>query len=269
MTGRVLKSFRIRLLALPGLAAILLVQLGCASAGRAKSDAATNVASSPTISGDTTLPAPATQPSGSQLLRLADAQPINTAADAQPSLNLQNKITEGGQTVYFGQLETYDGDDLTASIPVIARRDGQRILGLPVRSDAKSNEAWAYVGAGPGGAEMWAIVDANIDDKTSDLLLVHSVDNGRTFTVTYLRKPQPAAQFDSFAMDRDGIGRVSVYLARSDAGRRGAGYYHYRTRDAGRTWTLAEYEHDSMQPADDVPDSDQPSGVMRVLQVPR
>jgi hypothetical protein len=198
------------------------------------------------------------------IIQMAAAKPINTATDAVPTLNLQNLVTISGQSVYFGQLETYDNDgEVDGSIPVLARRSGQDVLGIKVQSDTKANESWAYVGAGPTKNEIWGIIDANLDDATADLLLVHSGDGGKSFAVQRLHKPHPAAQFDSFSMSREGVGRVSVYLARADAGARGAGYYHYRTKDGGRTWSSAQYEHDSMLPAQDVPDEDEPSHLQR------
>lgn len=209
---------------------------------------------------------PTTAPYPGQVIQLGDAKLLSTADDAVPALNLQSLVSVGTRTVYFGQFETYDDDDeVKTSVPVLARRDGTKVFGLPVRSDMKANETWAYVAGGPTKTEMWGIVDANLDDVTDDLLLVHSGDGGRSFAVQRLHKPHPAAQFDSFSMSREGAGRVSVYLARADAGPRGAGYYHYRTKDGGRTWSRAQYEHDSMLPAQEVPDSDESSPTQRAV----
>ena len=62
------------------------------------------------------------------------------------------------------------------------------------------------------------------------------------------------AVFDSFCMDRQGHGRLSLYVYRDQAKLRQAGYYHYRTIDGGKTWTGPEHEPDGMLPADDAPD---------------
>jgi hypothetical protein len=246
-----LARFKLAILAVP-----LIVGAGCASGnGPARVPATTQPAVLAT-----------TQPYPGAVIRMTDAKPMNTAGDAVPTLNLQNQITVSGQSVYFGQLETYDSDgEVNGSIPVLARRDGQDVFGVKVQSDPKANECWAYVGAGPTKSEMWGIVDANLDDVTEDLLLVHSGDGGRSFAIQRLHKPHPAAEFDSFSMSREGLGRVSVYLARADSGPRGAGYYHYRTKDGGRTWSAAQYEHDSMLPAQDVPEDDEPSHIQRAM----
>jgi hypothetical protein len=252
-------------LAIVAVAGALIVSPGCAGGGGTGGHSAT-MAVEGTAEGAAEGRGATTGPYPGTVIQMAGTKPINTASDAVPSLNLQNLVTISGQTVYFGQLETYDDDgEVNGSIPVLARRSGQDVFGVKVQSDAKANESWAYVGAGPTKNEIWGIVDANLDDVTADLLLVHSGDGGRSFAVQRMHKPHPAAQFDSFSMSHEGVGRVSVYLARADAGPRGAGYYHYRTKDGGRTWSSAQYEHDSMLPAQDVPDEDEPSHLQRAI----
>ena len=93
-----------------------------------------------------------------------------------------------------------------------------------------------------------------MDDKQPELVLVHSTDAGKTVQLSSLPKPRAACAFDTFCMDRNGRGRVSVYVDRTKTRLNHAGYYHYRTDDDGQTWTAAQFEPDAMTPPDDVPD---------------
>ena len=59
-------------------------------------------------------------------------------------------------------------------------------------------------------------------------------------------------------MDKSGRGRLSVYVAPTKNHAHRAGYYHFRTTDAGQTWSPPEHEPDNLAPADEVSPEEDP-----------
>jgi len=205
---------------------------------------------------------PTTKPAdGGKTLKLSDAVDLNSLVkEGEANLSHQLNLSRGGR-IYFGTIDTYDNDDKQiASLPIIAKKNGDSWKALPIRDDRLKDAAWSYVGGGPMRGELWGVLDAGLDEDQADLLLAHSIDGGATFTLAALRKPDPAADFDSFCIGPDKKGRVTLYLAPDpNAKKMTAGYYHFRSTDGGATWSKPEYEPDVMWPAKDVPDDDQPA----------
>jgi hypothetical protein len=60
-------------------------------------------------------------------------------------------------------------------------------------------------------------------------------------------------------MDKNGKGRLTVYIAPDAKHPKRAGFYHMRTTDAAKTWSAPEHEPDALDPAEEVPaDEDVP-----------
>ncbi|MBV8780254.1 MAG: hypothetical protein JO353_02545 [Phycisphaerae bacterium] len=212
-------------------------------------------------------PAIATTRSEQIALSLDSAVSADQLEQGDGELDMQSQIPFPRRTVMFGQLSTYGDDDkATATVPVIGYRQNDKLFALRVDDSRLRNASWSYICTGPQPTELWGVLDASLDEKQPDLVLVHSTDSGRTFALTSVFKPLPSCEFDSFCMDRTGHGRVSVYVDRTKTRLRHAGYYNYRTTDGGQTWSAPEFEPDAMTPADDVPgdqskSTDKPSRV--------
>jgi hypothetical protein len=204
-----------------------------------------------------------------QVLHREDAVDLDDVArdDEQPDMTYQI-ASKRSPHIYFGQLDVFDDDDkVTATTPIIAWNRNDHWTAIKISDSRLKNAAWKYVVAGPTRGEIWGVLDQDLDDKENDVLLVHSIDAGQTFNLIAIRKPKPAADFDSFCMDRTGHGRVTVYLEMGDGKHdERPGYYHYRTTDGGKTWSAPEYEPDGTAPADDVPDDQQPSDNPKPIQ---
>lgn len=226
--------------------------MGCAHQVKATSDVAAN--SPPPAR-------PTTQPANVQSLRLSDAVDLEQLTkESKANLTQQLNLSRGGH-IYFGELDTYDDDDnVTSSVPILAKRVHGNWKALPIIDPRLKNANWAYVGAGPHHGEVWGVLDASLDDNQPDLVLAHSTDGGATYSLSSLHKPDEVASFDSFCIGPDDQGRITVYVdAGDDAQHAKPGYYTYRTNDGGKSWsTKPDYEPDAMTPAKDVPDEDQP-----------
>jgi hypothetical protein len=225
----------------PVLQLLCLLLAGCASHARAAA---------------TTKPA-----EGVKIIAFADAVELDELTkECEPDLSHQLRLSRGGR-IYFGTLNTYDNDDQpTMSVPIIAKREGDNWRAVAIRDARLKDAAWSYVGGGPNRGEIWGVLDASLDADQADLLLAHSSDGGKTFELSALRKPDPAADYDSFCIGPDGKGRVTLYRFPDpeDESASKPGFYHYRTTDGGKTWSSPEFEPDVMWPARDVPDDDQP-----------
>jgi len=196
-----------------------------------------------------------TQPSGSVSLRLADAVAADDLEKDDWELDMQSQIPFKDRPLFFGQLAIYGADDkATAMIPVVGFKTGDKLMAMKIDDPRLVNAGWSYIAAGPTTPEFWGVLDAALDDHQPEIVIAHSTDSGNTLQIASLPKPLPMAVFDSFCMDRQGHGRLSLYVYRDQAELRQAGYYHYRTIDGGKTWTGAEHEPDGMLPADDAPD---------------
>ena len=206
---------------------------------------------------------PTTKPAAdTKMLRLSDAVDLaSLTKEGEPNLSHQLHLSRGGR-VYFGTIDTFDNDDKQiASLPIIARKNGDTWRALAIRDPRLKEAAWSYVGGGPNRGEVWGVLDAALDDDQPDLMVAHSVDGGATFALVALHKPDDGAAFDSFCIGPDRKGRITLYLPPDpDAKHSKPGFYHFRTADGGKTWSDPEYEPDVMWPAHDVPDEDQPSG---------
>jgi hypothetical protein len=199
----------------------------------------------------------------SNIIRKSDAIDLERIEKdgGESTMWYQLKSKTGGR-ICFGQLDVFDDkDDVTSTDPVISWVDADdHWSAIKITDDRLRNAGWVSVVSGPASGEIWGVLDHNLDDRMKEIVLVHSTDAGATFDITSIRKPKAIADYGSFAMDRNGHGRLTLYLEATH-GRRNdrPGYYHYRTTNGGKTWTTPEYEPDATVPADDVPDDDQPS----------
>jgi len=222
------------------LLAMVFPHLGCAAA----------LGAGPSSRPATTMP---------HVARMTDAVPIDKLRTEHTDVDLRTRITYSKDDVlYFGQAESYDNNgDVSATAPLVVSRIKGHWRALSLSDDRLPDAEFLFIAAGPKKDELWGVLDDQIGDPSSVLLLAHSTDSGQTWQLTTLNKPNAAGVFDSFAMDKSGHGRVSVYLTKRESHNR-PGYYHFRTTDAGRTWSAPEREPDSMTPADDIPDDEDP-----------
>jgi hypothetical protein len=203
-----------------------------------------------------------TNPIGAtRVLNLKDAVPLARFRNADREIDLRNRISyENGADLYFGQSDMIDGDGQTsATVPLIvaSQRGGWTALSL---DDVRlKNAEWQFIASGPAAGEIWGVLDDILKHKAAVLLLAHSTDAGQTWNVTSISKPFGQGEFDSFAMDKSGHGRLSVYLAPDDKHPRHAGFYHLRTTDGAKTWLPPEHEPDALDPAEEIPADDEPA----------
>ncbi len=116
---------------------------------------------------------PTTKPSAdTRMLRLSDAVDLATLTkEGEPNLSHQLHLSRGGR-VYFGTIDTFDNDDKQiASLPIIARKNGDTWRALAIRDPRLKEAAWSYVGGGPNRGEVWGVLDAALDDDQPDLML--------------------------------------------------------------------------------------------------
>ncbi len=194
-----------------------------------------------------------------RLVRLSDASPLERFRTEDTDFNLSSRLSMGeDNTLYFGQLDTSDQNDkVTATSPVVVAKVNGRWEAISLADDRLPDAEFLFTAAGPAENEIWAVLDDQIADPADVVLLAHSIDAGRTWMLTTVRKPHGFGTYDSFAMDRSGRGRLTVYLTADEAKTR-PGYYSFRTSDDGRTWTGPDYERDNLRTADDISDDDDP-----------
>jgi hypothetical protein len=195
-------------------------------------------------------------------LRLAQqAVPIEKFRDDDHDVDLRNVLSFGGGRgdVYFGQCDRIGAGDRTLStIPLIVAMQKGAWVALSLEDPRLKDAEWQFVASGPADGEIWGVLDDSLDQRGKTVLLAHSLDTGATWSVTAINKPFGAGDYDSFRMDHAGHGRLSVYLAVTDRHPERAGFYHFHTPDGGRTWTTPEHEPDALDPADDVPEDQDP-----------
>ena len=211
--------------------------------------------------------------------KLVDSIPIEVFQGPGAQVDLVSKFLppQAGVPIFFGTASNSDGDG--GGVALIAEKLGDQMRAIPLEDARLSNPQWMYTGAGPALGEIWGVLDDTGDAPAADLLLVHSTDAGATWHLSAIHKPVNQADFSDFVMDREGHGRLSVYLSADcpdetpaskrlagprQPGKRKprrdpikAGSYHYRTTDGGKTWAM-QYEADALTPGGDVPDEDQP-----------
>jgi hypothetical protein len=202
--------------------------------------------------------APTTQPE-SHLLRLADAVPFAQLHTNENGLDLGSRVRTNSRPVLFGQFDRYSDDgDVIATEPVIAYKDpsdATHVLRIP---DPRLHDAaWMFVASGPKRGEIWGVLDASLEAKQANIVLVHSTDDGTTFSLIAIRKPDRRADYDSFCLDNAGHGRLTVYMAGDEKRHLEPGFYNYFSTDGGLTWSAPQREPDALKKADDLNDDDQ------------
>ena len=172
--------------------------------------------------------------------------------------DLRNRIRlDNNETIYFGQYDKLDEqDNPTATSPIIVSKVKGQWSALSVASDALPDAEFMLVATGPARHEIWTVLDNQLGKPARIVLLAHSVDDGQTWTLTSVAKPHDTGSFESFAMDKSGRGRLTIYLTRRQSSGH-PGFYHLRTTDAGKTFSAPDYEPDALKSADEVdPDED-------------
>ena len=208
--------------------------------------------------GPKSAPAPAPAATPPRSVHLSRAIPLQKLRTDDTDFDLRNRMSINDQELYFGQLETTDlHDNVTATAPVVVAKIQGEWRALSLADERLPDAEFLFVASGPAKNEIWAILDNQIADPADSLLLAHSTDAAQTWTLTTLHKPQGFGAYDSFAMDKTGHGRLTVYLTHRESKGR-SGFYHFRTSDDGNTWSAPDYEPDSLDPAADIPDDADP-----------
>ena len=194
-------------------------------------------------------------------LDFSAAVPIDKFRDDDHDVDLRNVISfdEKRGDVYFGQCdEIGDNDETLSTVPLVVAQQKGAWVALSLEDARLKNAEWQFVATGPSDNEIWGVLDDSLEHKGRTLLVAHSTDEGKTWSVTAVNKPFGTGDYDSFRMDKSGHGRLSVYLTAGKKHPERAGFYHFHTPDAGKTWQPADHEPDALQPADDVPTDEDP-----------
>jgi hypothetical protein len=233
------------------IALLAVITLGCAAGG------ATHHHSSNSSSAT----APSTQSTGPRSASLSSAVPIDHFRDESHDVDLRNQLSfpKTGD-VYFGQCDTYDNDPdtATATTPLIVAASKGAWVALDLKDARLANAEWQFVASGPADGEIWGVLDDTLTHKGKVILLAHSTDAAQTWTITQVTKPFETGEYDSFAMDKSGHGRLTVYLTPTTRHPSRSGFYHFHTTDGGKTWSSPDHENDNLDPADDVPTDEDP-----------
>jgi len=204
---------------------------------------------------------PSSQSAAPRRFTLADAVPIERFRDETHEVDLRNVMSfaKAGD-VYFGSADTYEGerDSASATSPLIVAASKGAWMAIDLHDPRLPNAEWQFVASGPADGEVWGVLDDSLTHTGRNILLVHSTDAAVTWNVSVINKPFDTGEYDSFAMDKSGRGRLTIYLtpAKKHPGR--AGFYHFHTADGGKTWSSPDHESDSLNPADDVPTDEDP-----------
>jgi hypothetical protein len=206
--------------------------------------------------------APTTLPTS---ISLSEATPLADLVPGNLQANMTDKLSPpqtADRTVYFGEVDQYDGDDedakVISSLPILAVKDGDDWRAVPMVGRGLADTGWKYVGAGPRPREVWGVLDTTAGDGDTEFVVAHATDGGNTFALSSFHKPCRQASVYDFAMDRAGNGRITLSLDEA-VGRHKPGLYHYETTDGGATWTpKPRFEPDAMVRAESVPDEEQP-----------
>ena len=158
--------------------------------------------------------APTTAPEQT-LLRMSDAVPLSRLRTSDNGTDFNSRVKTAGQALLFGQLDTYSDDgEVIATEPVIAYKDASDTTQVLRINDRRLHDAaWQFVATGPKTGEIWGVLDASLEAMQENILLVHSTDDGQTFAVIAIHKPDRRADYDSFSLDKTGRGRLSVFMA--------------------------------------------------------
>ena len=206
-------------------------------------------------------PPSTTQISQPRTVKLDDAVPIARFRTEATEVDLRNQIKYEGQedAIYFGQADTVDKDgEVAATQPLVVARVKGGWMALTLKDTHLPNAEWQLVATGPAQDEIWGVMDDVLNHAGKVILLAHSRDAGKTWTVWPVNKPFDTGDYDSFCMDKSGRGRLTIYIAPDEKHPRRAGFYHLRTTDGGSTWSAPEREADALDPADDVPEDEDP-----------
>jgi hypothetical protein len=160
----------------------------------------------------------------------------------------------------FGELVMTDDhggiDPRRTTTPLIGRVRGVADAALQITDPAGRGSGWVYVAAGPRAGEIWGVLDAVQGEPNPALTMVHSTDEGRSWTVQPLQKPARQAEFSVMTMDAAGRGTLVLYLPQEQGGLQ-PGFYPFTTSDAGQAW-IAQPGRNDLPPM-----SNDASGMLR------
>ena len=203
---------------------------------------------------------PATTRAAERIVRLRDAVPIGRFRTAEQDVDLRNRISYSKRgELYFGQADVYDDNgDVKATQPLVVSGGKGGWNALSLKDERLENAEWQLVASGPADDEIWGVLDDSLNHRGKVILLAHSRDAGTTWAITTVNKPFGAGDYDSFSMSAEGHGRLSVYVEPEKKHPGRAGFYHFRTRDGGKTWGKPEHEPDALDPAEEIPEDEDP-----------
>ena len=120
---------------------------------------------------------------------------------------------------------------------VLLARTAEAWREVPIHADEANHATWVHAAASRGGASLWGIADTNVEAPGWSLLIVRSVDGGRTWHEATLEKPYYMAELESLHVDESGEGAIVVHLDDDYGTSLTPGRYTSRTRDGGATWS--------------------------------
>ncbi len=194
----------------------------------------------------------ANAPSSGHIIKIAgglDLAAITNQQMIHPQFGLTDPDVE--TPIIFAVVQNQDA---TASSPLILKKIGS--TWKVVKLAEADYQEWVYAAAISGRKEIWGILDGVGENHTTQVTLVRSIDDGTTWQFfAAVKKPTSDAQYAGFSMARNGEGRLSLHLE-DDTDGVAHGYYHYKTADAGKTWTGPTLEADDIIQADSLDEVD-------------
>lgn len=135
----------------------------------------------------------------------------------------------------------------TAELGIIVWESSQ-FRSVKVEFENLENYGWIKSYASYDRKHIWAVADSMIEAPGWELYVVHSKDGGRTWSMAApIRKPHYEAEIKKIRMRSNGLGEIIV-LHRDDPANpvspMKAGYYTYKTRDWGNTWSQPAFTPD-------------------------
>ena len=133
---------------------------------------------------------------------------------------------------------------VTGSEPAILHKTAKGwVLSYPL-GDELWGKDWTHL-EDLGLGTYYAVLDHIIEGPGPELIILRSDDRGKTWRVRgMLKKNWYWSSLHEFKMAKSGLGSATLYLY-EDSGLpvHKPGFYHYQTRDGGKTWTGPRYEN--------------------------
>jgi hypothetical protein len=170
-----------------------------------------------------------------------DSKPIMPAG-IQPAASLLKHDTDSfsqiyqfdnigkGESLVFGQLNR----GVESTHPIIMKKidNNWQVLNNLGRLEG----GWVYLAADPSGQQLIALLEWQIESPGWFYDIITSNDGGLSWkAVGVLKKIDYLADFESLAMSKEGVGRITIKIDYQDDDKNGL--YHYYTKDGGRSWS--------------------------------